>query len=389
MSPMLQSQDPLKNVDSASPRVRYNKVPVMSPRIWNGMLPHDLGKLMRENRYRIDKVRWPMATIAFAATAVPAVSIPLQRWLYAERARQRPWVADPIFVVGHWRSGTTLLHEYLTVDDQFASPTTFQCFNPLSFLVTESWLKPATAFLLPKQRPMDNMQMGWDVPQEDEFALMTMGLPTTYRRIAFPNGIPRHMDYLNMKGIPFLELQRWKQGLQQFLLYLNYKYGRQLVLKSPPHTGRMSLLREMYPDARFVHITRHPLKFIPSTMHMWGALDWSNGFQLPTNASLQDYVFKCFDRLYEGYWRDCPQVPADSLITIRYEDFVRQPLDTLRQIYGQLRLQGFERVREQFVHKIKKDSDYRPNQHPVTDELRDEITAHCRRYCEAFGYAEG
>lgn len=386
MCPMLKSQEPNGRVDSASQRVRYNKVPVMSPRIWNGMLPHDLGKLMRENRYRIDKVRWPMATIAFAATAVPAVSVPLQRWLFARRADGMPLVDDPIFVIGHWRSGTTLLHEYLTVDDRFASPTTFQCFNPLSFLVTEWWLKPATSFLLPKQRPMDNMQMGWDVPQEDEFALMTMGLPTTYRRIAFPNGIPRHLDYLNMKGIPHQEFNRWKQGLRQFLQYLNFKYRRRLVLKSPPHTGRISILREMYPRAKFVHITRHPLKFVPSTMHMWGALDWSNGFQLPTNASLRDYVFKCYERLYEGYWRDCQDVPSESLITIRYEDFVQQPLSSLEQIYERLGLEQFERVSGTLIEKIKKDSDYRPNQHPLADDLRDEIVQRCRRYCEVFGY---
>lgn len=368
-------------------RIRYNKVPIFSPRIWNGMLPNDLGKLFRENRYRIDRVRWPMAMFAYAATAVPAISNPLQRFFYKKRAERVPLVAEPLFVIGHWRSGTTLLHEYLTIDDQFASPTTFQCFNPLSFFVTEPWLKPATGFLLPKQRPMDNMKMGWEVPQEDEFALMTMGLPSTYRRIAFPNGIPRHLDYLNMKGIPHLELQRWKNGLRQFLIYLNYKYRRQLVLKSPPHTGRISILREMYPHAKFIHITRHPLKFIPSTMHMWGALDWSNGFQIPTNETLQDYVFKCFERLYDGYWRDCDDVPADSMITIRYEDFVRTPLATLQRIYGQLGLSHFEAVSTRFNQKIDKDRDYKPNRHVVDEQLSQKIAERCRRYCDEFDYS--
>src|SRR5262249_33511021 len=45
-------------------------------------------------------------------------------------------IRRPIFILGHWRSGTTLLHELLALDDRLLSPTTFQCFNPQRFLLT-------------------------------------------------------------------------------------------------------------------------------------------------------------------------------------------------------------------------------------------------------------
>ena len=64
---------------------------------------------------------------------------------------------------------------------------------------------------------MDNMAAGWDRPQEDEFALLTMGLPSPYRRIAFPNNAPVDIDYLNFEGVPEEEIERWLGCLRSFL----------------------------------------------------------------------------------------------------------------------------------------------------------------------------
>ena len=352
------------------------------------MLPRVFGKLLGENRYDIDRSRWPMAICAFAATAVPAVWNPLQKRFYGRRAANLPLAGDPIFVIGHWRSGTTLLHELLTLDDSYATANTFQCFNPLSFLLTESWLRPMTAPLLPQRRPMDNMDMGWNVPQEDEFALMTLGLPTTYRRIAFPNSTPRHLDYLNMNGIPGPELDRWKQGFDTFLRYLNYKHRKPLVLKSPPHTGRMGIIKEMYPNARFIHLTRHPLKFIPSTMHMWRALDYTNGFQLPRYDDLRDYVLMCFKRLYDGFERDRPKLSDRELVTVRFEDLIRQPAEELGRIYEQLGLGDYGLVEDKIRQRMNETKDYKRNTYEVADDLRREIRSRCQNYSDEFGYSE-
>jgi hypothetical protein len=56
------------------------------------------------------------------------------------------------------------------------------------------------SWLIPKQRPMDNMAAGWDRPQEDEFALLTLGAPTPYERMAFPNDEPPYGEFLDMRG---------------------------------------------------------------------------------------------------------------------------------------------------------------------------------------------
>src|SRR5207244_9423156 len=135
----------------------------------------------------------------------------------------------PIFIVGHWRSGTTYLHELMVLDDRFAYPTTYECFAPNHFLLTE-WLATHLAWwAVPAQRPMDNMAAGWECPQEDEFALCNMGLPSPYLRCAFPNDPPEAAEYLDMQGVPAAEQERWKAGLVGFVMALTFKKQKRLV----------------------------------------------------------------------------------------------------------------------------------------------------------------
>ena len=45
-------------------------------------------------------------------------------------------------MIGHWRSGTTLLHELLVLDPRHTFPDTYACFAPNHFLVSGWWMKP-------------------------------------------------------------------------------------------------------------------------------------------------------------------------------------------------------------------------------------------------------
>ena len=123
---------------------------------------------------------------------------------------------DPIFIIGHWRTGTTLLHELLWLDGRQRCPTTFECFTPNNFLISETLLKPWSGFTLPRRRPPDNMQMGWDLPQEDEFALCNMGVPCPYWGIAFPNQPRQADDYFELDRLDAFQRRRWQQRCGRF-----------------------------------------------------------------------------------------------------------------------------------------------------------------------------
>lgn len=366
----------------------FNRVPLWCPRIWNGMNMRAWGSLIGENRYRFSPSRVPSAIIASCTTVLPTLCEPLQRWLYGAQIEALPLAGDPLFVIGHWRTGTTWLHELLADDPRFATPTTFHCFFPNAFLVTRSWLRPLTSILIPPKRPMDDMGMGWDVPQEDEFAYLSMGLPTPYRRIAFPNEIPRHMDYLNMHGIPHREREAWKTAVRGFIKNLNFAFRRPVVLKSPPHTGRMGILREIFPAAKFVHITRHPEEFIPSTIRLWAALDSYNGMQVPHHHDLVEYVFSSFERLYRGFFRDEGLCGDSSHIHVRYEDLLTDTAGSLARVYECLELPGAEEIPARLDARKETTTVRKGTKYTLPVALREMIHDRCGEYMRRFGYAE-
>ena len=96
--------------------------------------------------------------------------------------------------------------------------------------------------------------------------------------------------------------------------------------KSPPHTGRVKVLLEMFPDAKFVHIVRDPLVIFPSTVHLWKTLYSSQGMQKPTFDGLEEYVLANLTRMYERFETDRELIPAENFCEIRYEDLVADPV---------------------------------------------------------------
>jgi len=166
---------------------KVNQYPALSPRFWHGMrFPYWIS-LLAKNRFRVSLSRLHIAIGVTCFTPFTDLMALIQHVIFGRAIARTPLVGAPIFVLGHWRSGTTLLHEYLSLDERFASPTTFQCFAPWHFLLTEGLVTRFGGFLLPDKRPMDNMKAGWALPQEDEFALMNLGAPTPYLRILFPH----------------------------------------------------------------------------------------------------------------------------------------------------------------------------------------------------------
>ena len=262
-------------------------------------------------------------------------------WRYRRRVAATSLVDDPVFIVGHWRSGTTYLHELLTCDDRFATPTTYQCFAANHFLLTESWLPRLVWFLVPRRRPMDNVQVGWQAPQEDEFALCSLGVPSPYLRIAFPNDADDYLRYLDLQDVDAATLAAWQAALRWFLQSMTYATGRQLVLKSPTHTGRVGLLAQMFPRAKFLHIVRNPLTLYASTMKLWHVLDYAQALQRPHFRDLETYVLEAFCHMYRAFEHDRQQLDPSRIHDLRYEDLVGDPVVELEQAYARLQLGDF------------------------------------------------
>ncbi len=366
-----------------------NNYPFLSPRFWHGMRAAVWWRLLAKNGFKVSPSRLHIAFGVSCFTPINDVLAAVQCLTHGRKIRDVKIDKPPLFILGHWRSGTTFLHELLVTDPQFASPNTYQCFAPSHHLLTEYLMVRLGGFLLRKKRPMDQMDAGWRLRQEDEFALMNLGAPSPYLRIAFPVSQPKLLEFLSMEGIDENEFAQWSELLDWFMRSLTVRYPDQrLVMKSPPHTGRLGELANRYPGSKFIHLTRDPCKLYKSTLRLWRSLDEIQALQIAKDESeLERYVTECLNRMYEGFEKARAHIDPSRIIDMRYEDLVADPKHAINEIYNRLDLGGIEEMEERLAVRLEGHGEYQTNKHPMSEEDREAILANWGDYARRYGYA--
>jgi hypothetical protein len=234
---------------------------------------------------------------------------------------------------------------------------------------------------------MDNMQAGWKLPQEDEFALMNLGAPSPYLRVMFPNEVIPFLDTLSSSEFTPRNLDHWKRKFVWFLKALTLHNKKRLLLKSPPHTGRVGILHEMLPEAKFVHIVRDPRKIYPSTMKLWRSLDAHQALQAPSDEDrLKRFVLESMKSMYAAFEQDRPTISNSHIIDISYESFVANPIDTMSDIYDHLELGEASAMRPLWERKQAEEKGYQTNKLELSTDEEAMVLREWANYAKRYGY---
>jgi len=292
----------------------------------------------------------------------------------------------PVFIIGHWRTGTTLMHILLGLDNRFRAPATHECLNPSHIFLRariERWIMRRS---IPERRPADEMPLSNDSPQEDEFALALLGAASPYLKLAYPNDPRPFPDSWRLEDLPPGELDRWQQTFRRFLTRLLARRGGWLLLKSPPHTCRIKALSEMFPGSRFIYMVRSPYDVIPSTICLWKALYGSQALQWPDFSGLEEDVFRTFGLFHELAESAGPSVPDGRFVRIRFEDLTADPLPCLKEVYARLGLGRFEDAAPLITSYLARHPQIGGRTWNPDPALRRRITERGRSYMEVHGY---
>lgn len=284
-------------------------------------------RLLIRNRFAVHHSRWHFAVLYTFLSMVNSCLGLWQKIVFGRRVAETVIADPPIFIVGHWCTGTTLLHELLVVDDRHTGPTGYECLAPHHFLLTE-WFAPYVEFLVSKHRAMDNMDLSLHHPQEDEFVWCMQGLPSPYLTIAFPNRPPQYEEYLDLEQVAPRELEIWKRTLFRFVQQVYFRRRKTVILKNPTHSFRIKVLLEVFPQAKFIHIVRDPYVVYPSTIHLHKALYRIHGLQQPTFDGLDDKVVSTYVDLYRKLDEGRELVDPTRFYELRYEDLIGDPRDS-------------------------------------------------------------
>jgi len=258
--------------------------------------------------------------------------------VYGSRLRDVPAPRDPIIIVGHWRTGSTLLHQLLALDPRLTAPTTLQCVLPTGFLVAGRYVEPVLRRTLSATRPMDQVRLAPGEPQEDEFALLRLVEHSPLERLIFPRSPRYFLLDEEPRFVSETEIAAWCGALSGFVKKVGFATGRRVVLKNPFHSARIPLLETLFPEARFIHIRRDPLAVIPSTQRMWEVLGRSLTLGAWWGPPRLEEIVDVYQNMLARLEKDLAALPGGRRLEVRFENLEADPVRTLRELYAGLDL---------------------------------------------------
>ncbi len=358
------------------------------PRIWHGMDFPAWSRLVYGRLGRIPLKRYPLAVSITFTSLLNSLCYGLSRFLLGRKISKVRFVESPVFVLGFWRSGTTWLNELLVLDPTACYPTTFQCFAPNSIMFSGVFEK-LIGKIVPNKRPMDTVELGMKNPQEDEFAILNLGLESPYRYLAFPSLI--YDEEFADEFWPKSQASRdiWAKKWRFFLKTIQYlNPNKRLVLKSPLHTARIEMILSVIPNAKFIHISRDPKSIIGSAQKTHEAMLSTQSLEYfeDVNGDVVEDTIKSLEEMYQAHFEQSKMLSSKQIAYLKYEDLRNDTAGELSRIYSTLNLGEFESVRHHFDKFIDSKKEYKPDVYELPDEVLRMISKKCKSYIRTFGY---
>lgn len=290
-------------------------------------------------RYRgIRTSAYPAAAAMFASHGFRYASCKLEIRRAERLAKVRPEMPDPVFVIGHWRSGTTLLANLLSFDKGYFFPTLLEAISPHDFFPSplEKISRRLLPLVFPALRPMDSspVPLRGPYPQEDEMAMAAIGAPSFFNAFYFPAAaeeiISREVFFDDQ---PEYETRQWADCLDSFWRKLSLLHPSKLPLaKNPAHTARLPILLNRYPAARFILLRREPEDVRISMQrlfeHLWADLALQKYDSIDVRQLVENLYWRMAERL-EQNWSG---LSDNQGLEISFDDLLASPETTVGRV---------------------------------------------------------
>ena len=373
----------------------------------SGITVGGLARFLTRYRRHVDAAyAHRLAFLSLMAVLNSALALVETLW-YGRKINAQELNPHVVFVLGQPRSGTTHVHNLLAQDASFAHATTFDVGFPSSFLWTQSFLPWFLQGLLSPTRPMDNMKLAWDLPQEDELAINQLsGGVSPYAAIS----LLRRDAWLHMlplwtlrreDGCSAADFSTWHSAAMHFYRKLQLRAGpsKRLLLKSPVHTARVQVLSGMFPRAQFILVHRDPYTVFRSGLHMASTYYGYSALHEPSDDDVLTYVLEQGKRMHEAYMRDATGLldrgcaETSRLVEVAFQQLDVAPMRTIAKIYAALRLAGGgtqdvpASVRSAVLAYLESLGAFRKNSFAeLPPAARELVRSQWRKMAEDFGY---
>lgn len=331
---------------------------------------------------------WPRLLYLLLMTLLRQPVIWLEAAKYDRHIRRQEIAPAPLFIIGHWRSGTTHLQNLMSRDPQFGRVSLLQAALPHEFLILPTSVQDRLGRMLPEKRLMDDVPVAADVPWEEELALTAVGRLSFYHVSFFPHAMERIFQEAVMfeNGDPNL-VAEWKRQYLHFLRKIQLTQpGMRLLLKNPANTARVSLLREMFPGVQFIHIHRDPYKVFASSVHLYLKAQEAWGLHDTDRGRVARHVMDSYPKLMHAFFAQREGLGDGEIVDVGFGSLQEDPIGTLETVYNQVNLQGFDAAVPHFEAYLHSQRNYKKNRLPLEPSEKEELARRWKDVFERLGY---
>lgn len=326
----------------------------------------------------------------FLTTLVILFATPFHLWerIYFKRKLAKvQFEKPPLFILGHWRSGTTLLHNLLTKDPGVGYMTTYQSVFPNN--LASKWIfKTFMRINMPNERPADRVKLNIDFPQEDEFAFCNTQPNGYYNFFYFPKAYIQIYDRaVHHKNLSEKQKKDWYAAYDTMVKKALINTGQhKIVIKNPINTARVEKLLKLYPNAKFLYLYRNPITVFLSTQRFFKGLFPTLWLERVDNEFINHMIIDVYNRVMHDYLEQKKRIPPENLIELQFEKFEKDPLTEIEKIYTQLWKEDFNPVKPYFSKYLESQKKHKKHMYELESAEIERLQEHFGKHIAYYGY---
>ena len=343
--------------------------------------------LFRNNKVSPSKY-WMLFKILLFAS-ITQIFIVLQNLIFASRLKKVDVKSNPpVFILGHWRSGTTHLHYLMAKDPNLGFASNYHGFLINISLLGRGWLDKMLSVFVPEKRPMDNVQFGMFTASEEEQSVGNRSDCSGVHSLFFPKNRTYFDRYITFNNSSAADKERWQKAYDEVLRIIAYSNdNKRMLIKNPFNTARPTELDELYPGAKFVFIHRNPYEIYRSTMILHQKVTKSQFLQEMSEQDIIDLTFRNYNEVMRAYIEKKKSIPAENLIEIGFDELSLEPIKTMKKVYKHLNLPDWEKAAIEMQNYLNTVENYEKNSFkPLAPEIVERIQKEWAITFEEWGY---
>jgi hypothetical protein len=281
-------------------------------------------------------------------------------------------IEKPIFIIGNFRSGTTLLHRTLAKDPRFTGMKAWEIYVAPSIVQRRliHWLMkinrviggPIQKLINLFEKALKNYSYMHktginEIEEDSQIFLHVWSSYDLFAFFPFPELIRNYIYYDDQ--IPQEQKDQDMTYYQEVLKrHIYSQNGKRYISKSPSYSPKVRTLHEKFPDAKFINLVRSPRRVIPSSVSMfsnhWKTYGDPEGEYPQPGPEVMREQAKHWYIYPHQYLKDLPQ---DQYILVRYQDLVANPKGTVKAIYRRFDMSitpEYEKILDIETEKAKK-----------------------------------